>query len=121
MADKKYSKDHIWVMQEGDRCIMGLTRHGQKQLKDIVFADMASPGTKIGKGEKFASLESVKTVSEALSPLSGKIIEINPEVEDDCGIINEKPEEAWLVKLEMSDKKELESLMTKSEYEKKNP
>ena len=93
-----YSKDYLWVEIEGDKARIGLTDYAQKQLRDILVVDLPEVGTEITKGEPFGSVESAKTVSDLIAPLSGVVEEVNEKVIDNPGLINEDPYgEGWVI------------------------
>lgn len=118
MASVKYSKNHVWVEFSEGKAKLGITEYAQKQLKDIVFLEAENAGTDITKNSKIATIESVKTVSEVLSPVSGKIVHMNDDVEEDPNIINENAESNWIVEIELSNESELDELLTKEDYDK---
>ncbi len=114
----KYTKDHEWVLVEGKKATIGVTDYAQEQLGDVVYVEVPQVGEEFNKGDTFGVLESVKAVSDCLVPVSGKVLEANdvlgesPEtVNDDCY------GEAWMIRMELSDPKELADLMDPSEYE----
>ncbi|NOX17939.1 MAG: glycine cleavage system protein GcvH [Chlorobi bacterium] len=116
-AELKYSNDHEWVKAEGNVATIGITEYAQGELGDIVFVDIDSDLAEITFGEVFGSIEAVKTVSDLLAPCNGKVMEINPEFEDNPEIINEDPYgKGWLIKVEMSDPSELDNLMDAEAY-----
>jgi len=116
--DIKYSQAHTWVKVEGAIAYIGITHYAQKQLKDIVFANIYQDNDMVISGESFGTLESVKSVSDVIAPVSGKIIEINSVVLDNPEKINEDPYGVgMLLKVEISDKTQLNELMTATEYE----
>lgn len=115
----KYYKEHQWVRVEDDgSCLIGLSDYAQKALKDIVMIELPEPGDTVTHGEVFASVESVKAVSDAHSPISGEVTEINEEVEDTPEMLNDDPYGAWLVRITPSNlDAELGKLMSAEEYE----
>lgn len=115
-ADLKYSKDHEWVGVEGDVAYVGITNYAQEQLGDIVYVELPEVGDEVEKDEAICSVESVKTASDIYTPVTGKIIEVNEELEDSPELINEDPYSAWIYKIQMSDETELDTLMNKGEY-----
>jgi glycine cleavage system H protein len=116
--DLLYSKEHEWVKIEGNIYTMGITDFAQHQLTDIVFVELPEVGREIEKDESFTTVESVKSVSDIFAPLSGKIVEVNLEVEDAPELINSSPyEDGWICKVELSDKTEIDSLLSLKEYE----
>lgn len=117
LTDLYYSKEHIWVKKEDNQVKIGVTEFGQEELGDIVFVELPELGEELEMDEPFGSVESVKTVSELYAPVSGKIIEINEQLEDNPEFINESPyEKAWIVKIELADDTELSELLTHDAY-----
>lgn len=113
----KYSKEHEWVKVEGNVAIIGITEYAQSELGDIVFVELPETDDEINEGDTFGSLESVKTVSELYAPISGKVVEVNEELEDSPEFVNESPyEKAWMVKVENSDESQIEALLTAEKY-----
>ncbi|ACI19045.1 glycine cleavage system protein GcvH [Dictyoglomus thermophilum] len=117
--DRKYSKDHEWAKLEGNIAIIGITYHAQEELGDIVHIDLPEVGKEVKQNEVLAVVESVKSASDVYSPLSGKVVEVNENLKTKPELINEDPYNAgWIVKLELSDPKEYESLLSAEEYKK---
>lgn len=115
----KYSEEHEWVQVEGNRVKIGITDFAQSELGDIVFVELPEVGDELTVNEPFGSVESVKTVSELYAPVSGKVVEINEELDDAPELVNEAPyEKAWMIVVEISDASELDNLMTAEQYEK---
>lgn len=115
----KYSKEHEWVKVEGNVATIGITEYAQSELGDIVFVELPETDDKINEGDTFGSVESVKTVSELYAPISGKVVEVNEELEDSPEFVNESPyEKAWMVKVEISDESQIEALLTAEKYSK---
>ena len=99
-ANLKYSNDHEWVRVEGDVAVIGITDYAQSELGDIVFVDVPTVGETIEANEVFGSIEAVKTVSDAFSPVSGEVFVFNEAVEADSSLVNKDPYgEGWLVKI----------------------
>lgn len=116
--DIKYTENHDWVRIKGRTVTVGVTDFAQKELGDIVFVELPGQGEEYSKGEEMVVIESVKSVSDVKAPISGKVTEVNESLEGEPEKINESPfESGWLVKLDMKDEAELESLMGESEYE----
>lgn len=114
----KYTTDHEWVKVDGDNVIIGITDYAQGELGDIVFVDIDSELEEITKGESFGTIEAVKTVSDLFAPCSGKVLEINPELEDQPELINSDPyEKGWIIKVELSDASEIEGLLDSTIYQ----
>jgi|SRR5690625_691429 len=115
--DLLYSEEHIWAKHEGDRVLFGVTEYAQSELGDIVFVELPEIGDEIEEDEPFGSLESVKSVSELYAPVSGKIIEVNEELEDSPELANESPyDEGWIIAVEPSEESELDELLSAEEY-----
>jgi glycine cleavage system H protein len=116
--DLRYSKEHEWAKVEGDKVRVGITDFAQSELGDIVFVELPEVGAEVNTGEPFGSVESVKTVSELYAPISGKVVEINSDLEDSPELVNESSyEKAWMIVIEPSDASELDQLMTAEQYE----
>jgi glycine cleavage system H protein len=114
----RYSEEHEWVKTEGDRVRVGITHFAQSELGDIVFVELPEVGAEVTADEPFGSVESVKTVSELYAPISGKVVEVNEDLNDNPEYVNESPyEKAWMIVIEPSDRSELDNLMTAEEYE----
>jgi glycine cleavage system H protein len=114
----RYSEEHEWVKVEGEKARVGITDFAQSELGDIVFVELPEVGDEITANEPFGSVESVKTVSELYAPISGKVVEINEDLNDSPEFVNESPyEKAWMIVIEPSDSSEVEKLMTAEQYE----
>lgn len=116
--DLKYSKEHEWVKVEGNVATIGITDYAQEQLGEIVFVELPSEGEEFSKEDVFGVVESVKSVSDIYAPVSGRVIEANDPLTDGPEILNEDSYgEGWIIRMEMSDTKELKELMSAKEYE----
>ena len=116
-SNLKYTHDHEWVKVDGDIATVGITDYAQDQLGDIVFVDIQTQGETLAKDEVFGAIEAVKTVADALMPVSGEIIEVNPGLEDAPQTVNSDPYgEGWMIKVKMSDPAELDTLMDADAY-----
>ena len=114
----KYSKDHEWVKVEGNVATIGITDFAQSQLGDIVFVDIQTEGEDLAAGEVFGAIEAVKTVADGLMPVSGKVIEVNADLEGAPESVNSDPYGAgWMIKVEMSNPAEVEALLDAATYE----
>lgn len=114
----RYSEEHEWVKTEGDKLRIGITEFAQSELGDIVFVELPEVGDELTVNEPFGSVESVKTVSELYAPVSGKVVEVNEELNDSPEFVNESPyEKAWMIVVEPSDAGEVEKLMTSEQYD----
>ena len=114
-AELKYSNDHEWVRMDGDVAVVGVSDFAQDALGDLVFVNLPEVGDTVTAGEPFGNVESVKTVSDLLSPVSGTVCEINEELLDAPEKINEDPYGAWMIKVEGAE--EGEDLMDAAAYE----
>ena len=115
-AERRYSKDHEWVRVEGNEAYIGITEFAQSQLGDIVYVELPEVSSSVDKDEAVCAVESVKTAADIISPVSGTIIAVNEELEDQPEMINEDPYSAWIIQVELSDLSEVDSLMDESEY-----
>ena len=119
MSEVKFSKDHEWILPDGDEATIGITKHATEMLGDIVFVEVPEQGKSVEKEGQAAVVESTKAASDVYSPISGEIIEGNKSIVDDPGNVNSDPEGAsWFFKLKVKDKSEFDSLMNKEEYDK---
>ena len=113
----KYSEDHEWVKIDGNIATIGITEFAQGELGDVVFIELPEVDDEINEGEPFGTIEAVKTVSDMLSPLSGKVMEVNESLNDKPETINSDPyEKGWIIKIESLDKDELKNLMDSKSY-----
>jgi glycine cleavage system H protein len=115
----KYSKDHEWIKVDGNTAVIGITDFAQDQLGDIVYVDISfSEGDEIGVGEAFGSVEAVKTVSDLFMPVSGKLLEINEDLNGEPEKINSDPYgDGWIIKIELTNPSELEDLLDAEGYQ----
>ncbi len=108
----KYTKDHEWVRIEGNIAYIGITDFAQSELGDIVYVDVSTIGKTLKKEDVFGTVEAVKTVSDLFLPVSGKILELNPELNTQPELVNQDPYgKGWMVKVEMSNTSEVSSLL----------
>ena len=113
----KYSKDHEWIKMDGNIATIGITEFAQGELGDVVFVELPEIDDKVNEGEAFGTIEAVKTVSDMLSPISGKVTEVNNLLEDEPEIINSDPyNKGWIIKVKISDMNDLEKLMNNKSY-----
>jgi len=116
--DLKYHAEHDWARVEGETATLGITWYAQDQLGEVVFFDPPQVGATVGKDQPYAEIESVKAVSDVVSPLSGEIVAVNEALSDAPEKVNEDPYgDGWLVKLRLSDVSEVDDLMDASTYE----
>ena len=117
--DLKYTDSHEWLKLEGEVAKIGITDHAQSELTDIVFVELPEVGKKVKKGDELCVVESVKSVSEIYAPISGKIANVNKQLEETPETINESPyDEGWLVEIEVDDESEINNLLDANAYKK---
>ncbi len=117
--DLKYTKTHEWVKIEGNVARIGITDHAQSELTDVVFVELPEIGKEVKKGEEVCTIESVKSVAEVYSPLTGKIVNVNKELENSPEKLNKSPyDEGWLFEMEIKDEKEIDDLLSPDDYRK---
>jgi len=113
----KYTKDHEWLRVEGNNAYIGITDFAQGELGDIVFIEIETQGENLKKEEVFGTIEAVKTVSDLFMPVSGEILQVNPNIEDKPELTNKDPYgEGWLIKIKITNASEIDSLLDASAY-----
>ncbi|MEY3040126.1 MAG: glycine cleavage system protein GcvH [Bacteroidota bacterium] len=116
-AELKYTKEHEWVRVEGNTAIIGITEFAQGELGDIVYVEVDTLDEEVTQDQVFGTVEAVKTVSDLFSPLSGTVVELNPELADTPELVNSDPYGAgWMIKLDIKDAGELDGLMDAAAY-----
>jgi len=116
--DRRYSKDHEWILVDGSRGRIGITDYAQQQLGDVVFVELPEVGRTVSAGESFGTVESVKAVSELYSPVAGRVAEVNAALNEAPEKINEDPHgEAWMIVLELEDPASVGELMDAAAYQ----
>ena len=114
----RFTKDHEWVSLEGDVATIGITRYAAEQLGDVVFVETPDAGRKVGKGDSFAVVESVKAASDVYAPVGGEVIEGNAELARAPETVNADPEgKGWFAKLKVADAGQLDALMDRPAYD----
>jgi len=117
--DRKYTKEHEWIKIDGDVATVGITDFAQDQLTDVVFVELPDVGKQIEQNGNLCVVESVKSVSEVFSPISGEIVEVNKALENSPELVNNEPfEGGWIAKLKVKNETELDQLKTPEEYNK---
>jgi glycine cleavage system H protein len=117
-ADKRYTKEHEWVLLDGDIATVGISDHAQEQLGDLVHVELPELERTVVEGETVAVVESVKAASDIFAPLAGKIVEINETIVEDPSIVNSDAEgEGWFFRLELDDPDSFETLMDQDAYD----
>ena len=116
--DVKYTKSHEWVRVDDSMATIGITDYAQQELGDIVNVELPAVGTTVRAGEPFGSVDSVKAVSDLVSPVSGEVVEVNEDLEASPELINQEPYgSGWMIIVRMDDPSELADLMTSDQYE----
>lgn len=114
----KYTKDHEWIRIEGDEAYIGITDFAQSELGDIVYVEIETVGEEISRNEIFGTVEAVKTVSDLFMPVSGKVLEVNPDLDASPEAVNEDPYgKGWMIKISIKDQSELNSLLDANAYQ----
>jgi glycine cleavage system H protein len=117
-----YTESHEWVKEEGDTVTIGISDYAQCQMKDVVYVEMPEIGAEFKKGDSIGVVESVKTVADIYSPVSGKVVEANLALKDHPQFINEDPfGKGWIVKIAVRDKGELKGMLSAKDYRKSLP
>jgi len=116
LDDLKYVETHEWVRVEGNKAYIGITDYAQEKLGDVVYVEVPEIGTVVEAGDQFVVLESVKAASDVYAPISGTVVEVNEELEDNPGLINESAYDAWIVAIDMSMPTEVDDLLSAEEY-----
>ncbi len=117
-SELKYARTHEWVKIEGDLVITGITDHAQDELGDLVYVETPEVGSQVTAGEQAGVVESVKTASDIHAPVSGTVVEVNTNLEDDPDFVNEDPYgKGWIYKIKPDNMADVEKLLTNEEYE----
>jgi len=117
-TDLNYTKDHEWTKISDEIATIGITDFAQSSLGDIVFVELPEIGSNITKGESFGVVESIKSVSDLYSPLSGEVLETNTELEAQPDLLNNSPYNNWIIRIKVQNSEEVKELLPSSEYEK---
>ena len=117
-SELKYTKEHEWVKKDGNIVTVGITDYAQGELGDVVFVELPQVGDDVSKEDTFGSIEAVKAVADLFSPVSGNVTEINDHLGDQPDIVNTDPyDKGWMVKIEMTDESEWNSLLSAKDYQ----
>ncbi len=115
--DLRYSREHEWARVEGDRVTVGITEYAQRELGEIVYAELPEVGSEVEQMETFGAVESVKAVSDLYSPVTGEVVQVNESLDDNPGLINNDPYgDGWMIVVELSDPDEMDDLMSAEDY-----
>ena len=117
-ADFKYTKEHEWIKVEGNTGTIGITDHAQNSLGDIVFVELPKVGAELKAGSSFGTVESVKAVSDLFAPVSGTVTEVNADLATSPEKVNSDAHAAWMVKVNLKDPAEVNSLLSSTDYDK---
>ena len=116
-AELKYTKDHEWISFSGSEATIGITDFAQRELGDIVYIDINSVGTEVAKDDVFGTVEAVKTVSDLFMPLTGTVLEVNGDLNDNPELVNSDPyQKGWMVKVAVTDLAEIDGLLSAEDY-----
>lgn len=116
-SNLKYTKDHEWVLIEGDTATVGVTDFAQGELGDVVFVEIETEGEELSKGDTFGTIEAVKTVSDLFMPMGGEVTSVNEKLEDTPEVVNNDPYgEGWMVKIKFGDASEADDLLSADDY-----
>lgn len=118
LNELKYAESHEWVKVEGNKAYVGITDYAQSHLGEVVYVELPEVDATFGAGDQFVVLESVKAASDVYAPVSGTVVEVNEELVDNPGLINESPYDAWFVVIEMTNPDEVANLLSAEDYEK---
>ena len=113
----RYTEEHEWVKLDGNIATIGITDFAQSELGDIVYLEIDTLDAEINSNEVFGTVEAVKTVSDLFMPITGKVIEVNPSLEDKPELVNEDPYgEGWIIKIHITEESQIDSLLSPSDY-----
>lgn len=116
-SNLKYTKEHEWILVEGNKAKIGITDFAQRELGDIVYLDINTKGKKVSQNDIFGTIEAVKTVSDLYMPVTGTILNINPALDSDPQLVNSDPYgDGWMVEIEILEEGELASLLSSEDY-----
>jgi glycine cleavage system H protein len=116
--DLYYTRNHLWVRIQGTRGTVGVTDYAQREMGEVLFVDLPEEGSQVEKDDVFGSLESSKTVAELRCPVSGEIVSISKDLEEEPALVNDDPYgRGWLIVVEIDDPNELEEMINAADYE----
>lgn len=116
-SDKRYTATHEWILATDEHITVGITEHAQSLLGDLVFVELPPIGRHVTRGKELGVVESVKAAADFYAPISGEVVAVNPLVQNNAALVNQSPEqEGWLVKLQASNKAEIDELFSKEQY-----
>jgi glycine cleavage system H protein len=116
--DLRYTNEHEWLKVDGTKGVIGITQFAQDQLGDVVFVEVPAVGTELATENTFGVVESVKTVSDLYAPVSGKVVNVNKDLEANPELVNQDPYgKGWMIEVELSDSSQVDSLLSAADYE----
>ncbi len=116
-AGLKYTKDHEWIEQAGDRGKVGTTDYAQQQLGDVVYVELPEVGAKLKQGQSFGTIESGKAVSELYSPVTGEVVDVNSSLKDKPETVNKDPHASWMIVVKLTNPGEAGALLDATQYQ----
>ena len=117
LSNLKYTKNHEWILIEGNMATIGITDHAQRELGDVVYLDVDTLNQELSEDDVFGSVEAVKTVSDLFMPVSGKVVEFNNLLDSTPELVNQDPyNQGWIIKVELSEKNSINNLLSPDEY-----
>ena len=116
-SDLRYTKDHEWVRLGNEVVEIGITQYAQEQLGDVVYVDLPDVGRSVTAGDSFGSIESVKAVSELFAPVSGEVVEVNPELKNHPEAVNSNPHGTWMIKVRVANSTDTDALLDSTQYQ----
>ncbi len=116
--DRIYTKEHEWVMVEGNTATIGVSEYAATELGDVVFLELPEPGAQMGQGDVVGTIETVKSVEDLYAPLTGEVVEINEAILDEPELVNSSPmDDGWLFKMQIADSSEIDQLLSAADYD----
>ncbi len=116
--DRIYTKEHEWVMVEGNTATIGVSEYAAAELGDVVFLELPEPGAQMGQGDVVGTIETVKSVEDLYAPLTGEVVEINEAILDEPELVNNSPmDDGWLFRMQMADSSEIDQLLSAADYD----
>jgi glycine cleavage system H protein len=116
--DRIYTKEHEWVMVEGNTATIGVSEYAAAELGDVVFLELPEPGAQMGQGDVIGTIETVKSVEDLYAPLTGEVVEINEAVLDEPELVNNSPmDDGWLFRMQVTDPSEIDQLLSAADYD----
>jgi len=116
--DRIYTKEHEWVMVEGNTATIGVSEYAATELGDVVFLELPEPGAQMGQGDVVGTIETVKSVEDLYAPLTGEVLEVNEAILDEPELVNNSPmDDGWLFRMQIADSSEIDQLLSAADYD----